>query len=284
MFPDIEKVLHEGRQALRRLQRSPSFTAAASLTLALGIGANTLIFSVVNAVFLRPLPYCDAGRLVWATEFFPKFNRSTVPAPDYAAWVQQGKTFERLEAMGPTFGRNLTSPHRPAKRAEIAQVTPGFFAMTGIAPRLGAGFDPHAGPSDRREVIVSDALWRGYLRADAGIVGKSITVDGGPLAVTGVMPPGFVYPDGPDVAAGLPDAVPPAATIPGRSPDSVRLIGRLRPRVTIAQARADLERIAHGMDRQYPAPWPAITGLARVVPAIRAVAFAVDHVVGPRCR
>jgi hypothetical protein len=79
---EMEKAIHEARQALRRLRRSPGFTAAALITLALGIGANALIFSVVNAVFLRPLSYRDAGRLVWATEFFPKFNRSFVPSPE----------------------------------------------------------------------------------------------------------------------------------------------------------------------------------------------------------
>src|ERR1017187_4129330 len=106
---EMEKAIHEARQALRRLRRSPGFTAAALLTLALGIGANVLIFSVVNAVFLRPLSYHDAGRLVWATEFFPKFNRSMVLAPEYAAWKRQSGGFERMEAMGSTFGSNFTS-------------------------------------------------------------------------------------------------------------------------------------------------------------------------------
>src|ERR1700724_2944767 len=105
----MEKALHEARYALRRLRRSPGFTVAALLTLALGIGANALIFSVVNAVFLRPLSYHDASRLVWATEFFPKFNRSMVLAPEYAAWKRQSALFESLEAMGNTSGANLTT-------------------------------------------------------------------------------------------------------------------------------------------------------------------------------
>src|ERR1017187_4222860 len=99
---EMEKAIHEARQALRRLRRSPGFTAAALITLALGIGANALIFSVVNAVFLRPLSYRDAGRLVWATEFFPKFNRSFVPSPEYAGWKGQSTVFDRMEGMGPT--------------------------------------------------------------------------------------------------------------------------------------------------------------------------------------
>jgi putative ABC transport system permease protein len=261
---EMETAFHDALYAVRRLRRSPGFSAAALLTLALGIGANALIFSVVNAVFLRPLLYRDANRLVWATEFFPKFNRAMVPAPDYAAWKRQNTTFERLEAMGPTFGRNLTSAGRPAERVETAHVTPGFFAMLGTVPRLGAGFDPMARPGGHEVAIVSNALWRGYLQADPAVVGKSVTLDGKPLTIVGVTPPAFIYPDGADVALWLPDAVPPAATVPGRNPDDVRLIGRLKPKVTIEQARAELERITRGMDDQYPAPFGSSHAAARV--------------------
>lgn len=256
----MEKALYETRHALRRLRRSPGFTLAALLTLALGIGANALIFSVVNAVFLRPLSYHDAGRLVWATEFFPEFNRSIVPAPDYAAWKRQSAIFERIEAMGPTFGTNLLSAKRPAERVETAHVTPGFFAMVGIMPRLGAGFDR----PDRPVVIVSDALWRGYFEADPRVVGKSVSLNGKPFTIVGVMPPGFVYPDGADVALWLPDAVLPAATVPGRNPDRVRVIARLKPAVSIQQARAELDGIARSMDHQYPAPWAGYHAAAKI--------------------
>jgi putative ABC transport system permease protein len=260
----MQKAFYDARHAARRLRKSPGFTAAALVTLALGMGANTLIFSVVNAVFLRPLPYRDAGRLVWATEFFPKFNRSFVPAPDFAAWKQQNAVFEHLEAMGDTFGYNLTNGSHPAERVETAHVTPGFFSMVGIQPRLGAGFDLNAKPPDHPVAVVSDALWRGYLQSDPAIVGKSLALNGKPLTVEGVMPPGFVYPDGADVALWLPDAVPPAATVPERSPEQVRLIGRLKPKVTLEQARAELERITRGLDHQYPAPWSNYHAAAKV--------------------
>ena len=235
----IETLIQDTRYGLRQLRRSPGFTVAALLTLALGIGANALIFSVVNAVFLRPLSYRDAGRLVWATEFFPKFNHSMVLAPEYAAWKRQSAVFERMEALGVTFGANLTSASRPAERVPTAHVTPGFFAMVGIGPRLGAGFDPNTALPDQPVAILSDVLWRGYLQADPGIVGKSVTLNGKPLTVVGVMPPGFVYPDGADVAVWLPDAVLPTAIVPSRSPQPVRLIGRLKPGVTVEQARAE---------------------------------------------
>lgn len=258
----MDKILQDGWHALRRMRRSPGFTAAALLTLALGIGANTLIFSVVNAVFVRPLSYRDADRLVWATEFFPKFNRSMVPAPEYAAWKAQSTLFEHLEAMGGTFGSNLAGAGLPAERVQTAHVTPGFFAMVGISPRVGAGFDSHA--ADSPVVILSDSLWRNYLQADAGILGKSVTLNAKAFTVVGVMPPGFVYPDGADVGAWLPDAVPTAATVPSRNPQSVRLIGKLKLGVAIEQARAELEQIARRMDPQYPAPWAEYHSAAKV--------------------
>jgi hypothetical protein len=136
--------------------------------------------------------------------------------------------------------------------------------MVGISPRLAAGFDPNAAPSEHPVAILSDALWCGYLQADSGILGKTINVNGKPAAVAGVMPPGFVYPDGADVAVWLPDAVPPAATVPSRKFQLVRVIGRLKAGITLEQARADLERIARGMDAQYPTPWAGYHAAATV--------------------
>src|SRR5580704_10064023 len=130
----MDRALREVRQAFRRLRRTPAFTIAALVTLALGIGANALIFSVVNAVFLRPLPYRDAAHLVWASEFIPKFNRQMLGTPEFAAWKRESTVFEGMEGMGTTFGANLTSANRAAERVRTAHVTPGFFALIGIAP------------------------------------------------------------------------------------------------------------------------------------------------------
>ena len=199
----------ELRYALRRLRRTPGFTVAALLTLALGIGANALIFSVVNAIFLRPLPYRDPGRLFWATEFFPTFFKmSIVPAPEYAAWKRRSTAFERLEALSATMGVNVSSAGRAAERAEVGHVTPGFFPMLGVAPRIGTGFAANA---DDSVAMISDAFWRSYFQGDESILGKSVTVNGKPVTILGVMPPGFVYPDAADAALWLPDAAPPAA-------------------------------------------------------------------------
>jgi putative ABC transport system permease protein len=245
--------------SLRRLRNSPGFTTAAVLTLALCIGANTLIFSVLNVIFLRPLAYGNPERLVWATEFFPKFNRSMVLAPEYAAWKRENSVFDSIEAMGFTFGATFKAGSRPAQHLLTAHVTPGFFRMVGIAPRLGAGFENTGGA-----VIISDSLWRSYLESDPNIVGKTIALNSKQLTIGGVMPSGFVYPDGADVAVWLPDAVPAEAVVPSRSPRAVRVIGSLKPGVTLEQGRDQLERIARSLDSQYPIPWGIYHAAAKV--------------------
>jgi putative ABC transport system permease protein len=232
----MAKAVLDARHALRRLKRNPGFTSAAVLTLALGIGATALIFSLVNVIFLRPLSYRDANRLVWATEFYPKFNRSLVLTPEFVAWKRHSTAFERIEAMGFTFGANLTFANRAAEHVQTAHVTSGFFAMVGIAPRLGPGFDPSTGLPDPPVAILSDALWRDFLQADAGIVGKNVALNGKPHRVVGVMPRGFVYPDGLDVAVWVSDAVLPASTVPSRNPQPVRVIARLKPGASNEQA------------------------------------------------
>ncbi|HUA85042.1 MAG TPA: ABC transporter permease [Bryobacteraceae bacterium] len=242
------------RYALRRFRRTPGFTLAALLTLALAIGANSLIFSVVNAIFLRPLPYRDPGRLFWATEFMPAFKTDVLLAPDYGAWKQQSTSFERLEAMGATIGANVAVAGGPAERVPVAHVTPGFFAMLGVTPQLGAGFATNA---DASVAIVSDAFSRDVSHADASALGRSLTVNGEPATIVGVMPAGFLYPGAADAAVWLPDAVPPGPATPGRGMRGVDAIGRAKPGVTTEQARADLERITRGMDDQYPPDWKA---------------------------
>ncbi len=260
----MSKLIQDGIYAWRRLRRSPGFTVAALLTLALGIGANALIFSVVNAVFLRPLSYANADRLVWVTEFFPKFNRWMVPAPDYAAWKRQSVLFERLEAMTGSFGENVAVSGSPAERAQVGHVTPGFFAMVGMLPRIGAGFVEDEGAAERPAVLVSDGFWRGYLHADPAITGKTVTLNAKAYSVVGVMPRGYVDLDGPDVALWVADAVLPGTVLRGKNPRSVRLIGRLKSGVTLEQARIELERVARSLDAQYPAPWGAYHSAAAV--------------------
>jgi predicted permease len=251
----VETTLQDLRYAWRQLVRSPGFAIAAVCTLALGIGANTAIFSVVNAVFLRPLPYAAPGRIAWVTEHSAGSNNSIVMMPDYAAWKRHNTAFERLSAYQMTLGKNLSAPNQAAERVQVGHVTPDFFAMLGVRPQIGRDFQPgESEPGSNAVVLISDSLWRSYLHASPDVLGKSILLDGAPHTVIGVMPPGFVYPDADDAALWLPNAVDAAGSVPSRGLRTVSVIGRLKPEVTVEQARANLEVITRRMDGQYPKP------------------------------
>jgi putative ABC transport system permease protein len=225
--------------------------------LALGIGGNIALFSIVNAVFLRPLPYPDPGRLMWASEYFPKFKRTQIFAPEYAAWREQSQSFERLEAYGINGGVNLAGDKRSAQRVPDENVTPGFFDMLGVHPQLGRTFRPDEGqPQNSQVVVISDELWRNYFQTDPAVLGKSVSLDGAPATIIGVMPPGFQDPVSPDTGIWLPDAMKPEMAVPGRRMSYLGgVIGRLKEGVTAEEARANLTVIARRMDSRYPTPW-----------------------------
>jgi putative ABC transport system permease protein len=261
----LDAVLADVRYAARTLRKNPGYSAATIAILALGIGANTAIFSVVNAVLLRPLAYAQPERLVWATEYYPKFNRTRVFAPEYAAWKRQNTVFERLEAYWTGAGMNLAAGNQIAERVQVGQVTPGFFTMLGIQPRLGRAFRPDEDRSSNRVVILSDALWRNYFQADPEILRKPIRLDGAPYTVIGVMPPGFHDLGAVDTGVWLPDAMGAQSAVPARAMRFLDgVIGRLKPGATVEQARANLEVIARRMDSQYPAPWSTYHAAATV--------------------
>jgi len=257
----LENIAADLRYAVRTLRHSPAFAIAAAATLALGIGANTAIFSVVNAVFLRPLPYVQSDRLVWATEFFPKFKRDQVFAPEFDAWRKQSTAFERLEGYGIGIGVNLASENRIAERVHAGHVTPGFFAMLGVEPEIGRSLSS----ADDHLAILSDALWRNSFQADRNILGKHVALNGVDYTVIGVMPSGFVDPSAADTGVWLPDAVTAKSIVPGRGMGFLGgVIGRLKPGVTPDSARANLEVVARNMDAQYPAPWSSSHAAAHV--------------------
>ncbi|HWB95162.1 MAG TPA: ABC transporter permease [Bryobacteraceae bacterium] len=261
----LETAMADLRFAIRTLRKSPAFTIAAIGTLALGIGANTAIFSVVNAVFLRPLSYTHPERVVWASEYFPRFKRTQMFTPEYAAWREQNTAFEHLEAFGISIGINLAGEGLAAERVLAGHVTPGFFTMLGVAPQFGRTFRPDEDGPDSRVAILSDALWRNSLRADPRVMQRTIVLNGVPTAVIGVMPPGFLDPGTSSTGVWLPDAVTAKSSVPGRSMGFLGgVIGRLKPGVTIEQARANLEVVARRMDDQYPTPWSSYHRAASV--------------------
>src|SRR5438876_2984641 len=234
---------------LRMLAKSPGFAAVAILTLALAIGANTAIFSVVDAVLLRPLPFIDPARLVWATEHFA-FGPSTVISADFPAWKDRNHVFEQIAAFGGTSGANLTGAGEPS-RVSVTNVTTGFFSMLGVQPIAGRTFLADDGKQGQEHVaLLNETLWRNRFSADPRIVGETIRLDGTSHIVVGVMPAGVRYPQA-DVWTPL------ALDAEIFSPHSPRwmmlaVVGRLKSRVEISQAQADLQLLTQEMDKEYP--------------------------------
>ncbi|MBN8247496.1 MAG: ABC transporter permease [Verrucomicrobia bacterium] len=234
------------RYALRQLLKNPGFTAVAVLTLALGIGANTAIFSFVHAVLLRPLPYRDPDRLVMVFESRATdgSDREPVAAPMLGHWRGQSTVFEGLAARGgDTFA---LSGRGPAESLAGTRVSANMFALLGLRPILGRDFLPEEETFGKhRVVLLSHELWQRRFGGDAGIVGQTITVNSEPHTVVGVMPARTLFPEaGTEIWAPLafsPDL------LGQRHNHSFLVHGRLKPGVTLAQARVEMAGIADRM-------------------------------------
>jgi predicted permease len=234
--------------ALRRLRQAPGFTLVAVATLAVGIGANSAIFSVVNAVLLRPLPYPEADRLVSVASTWK--GRRTVYSPqNFLDTAAAARSFEGLAAWDPG-GMTLGGAGRP-KGVEGAQVSAGFFDLLRVRPVLGRGFAADENePGRTRVAVLGHALWRERFGADPGAVGRSVAVDGVPHVVVGVAPEGFSYPEGRELWTPLEYD----ARFRGDSRGAWYLtaIGRLRPGVTVEAADREVAAIAANLARAYP--------------------------------
>ena len=241
----MSTVLQDFRYGLRLLRKSPVFAAVSVTTLALGIGANTAIFSVVNAVMIRPLPYHDPSRLVWITEIWHKEKDNRfVPSPDYTNWSAQARSLTEIAAYDGGSETNLTGAGEP-QRISVVGVTANFFHLLGVTPVLGRSFLPQEVLPDSPSVaILSYDLWQHRFGLDPNILGKSVTLDSESVTVVGVMPLGFRFPD---------QNVKPQCYVPFQLPTLVDwyakgfadtlVVGRLKPRVTPAQAQAELADI-----------------------------------------
>jgi putative ABC transport system permease protein len=238
------------RYGLRMLAKNPGFTAVAVLTLALGIGANSAVFSAVNAVLLRPFAFRDQGRAVAIWETVPKQDQhhiSAAPA-NFRDWSEQSKTFDLLAARH-GWDVNLTG-HGVAERIEGYRVTANFFPLLGIAAQFGRTIAAGDFQPGRASVIVlSHGFWQRHLGADPGIVGKPVLLDGAKYAVIGIMPADFDLPVGAEAWAPL-DLSPTEQA--DRSDHYLQVMGRLKSGVSISQAQADLEAIAARLGRVYP--------------------------------
>jgi putative ABC transport system permease protein len=247
----VESLLEDLRFGLRMLRKNPGFTVVAVLTLALGIGANTAIFSVVNGVLLHPLPYADSQQLVQLHETSTAWGPGdwgTASGPDFEDWRAQSRSFSGLAA-GFGDGLNLTGGSEP-QRIRTLDVSADFFVILGAKPDQGRLFDEDDfKPGAGRVVVLSFGLWRRIFGADPSIVGKSLTLSGQVYTVAGVTSQDFVPLRDEELWAPL---ILDNPTMQDRGSHWLEVIGRLKPKVSLAAARADLDTIAARLRKQYP--------------------------------
>jgi putative ABC transport system permease protein len=246
----VRDIIQDFRYATRLLLRSPAFTMVAVAALALGIGANTAIFSVVDTLLLRPLPYANADRLavVWEHNI-PRDRKNNVVSPgNFIHWQELNQSFTELSAVSMTFRTTLTGAG-DATELPVQYVSAGIFRILGVRPALGRDFTPQDDAPGVRVVTISDRLWRQRFGADPTIVNRTIVLDGRPNVVAGVMAPGFSILDrSVDVWSTI--GLPPAARTPrGRW---IGVVGRLKDGVTMAQAQSDMARVHQELTRRFP--------------------------------
>ena len=238
------------RYAFRSLVKRPTLTVIAIVTLAIGIGANTAIFSFINALLLRPLPFPDLDRIVAVWEKIPSrgVERNEVTVADYLDWRTQNKTFEQL-GIYTWWSTNLSGDGNP-ERVQGYRVTPNFFDVVGVKPILGRGFSSEENqPGKDGVALLTYGLWQRRFGADPNIVNKTIATNGLKRTVIGVMPPDFSFPKGAEIFAPL--TITPEMARSRRS-QSYLGIGRLKAGVSVQSAQADLDTIAAQLEKQYP--------------------------------
>jgi putative ABC transport system permease protein len=255
----LDMLMQDLRYGARMLRRSPGFTLAAVVTLALGIGAATAVFSIVHSVLWRPLPYADSARLVQLWETNPDrdwVDAECAPA-NFADWRRRNRSFTDMAAY---FGASrhawirkvaLTGSGDPVRLNGLS-VTANFFRVLGVQPAIGRGFlDREEWKGSDTVAVLSDGVWRRQFGGDPSIVGRSISLDGTPHTVVGVLPAGFRFDDA-AIDVYVPFGWTPAQVAATRRPHYLRVIARLKPGVSVEQAGADVHAIAAALQKQYP--------------------------------
>jgi len=245
--------LQDVRYGIRMLVKSPSFTAIAVLTLALGIGANTAIFSIINSALLRPLPFKDPGQLVqlWCTESAP--GNYPLTGPDYLAWQSGNRTLAATSLFSWPRGVNASVAGEP-ESASMVSTQSNFFSLLGVGPRIGRTFDAGEDQAGRNHIaVLSYGFWQRHFGGRTDAVGKSVELNGESYFVIGVMPPGFNFPSASVTTTDLWTPIDMTPKELGRNgAHQWRAIGRLKPGVTVAQAQADLGIIAKNRAKENP--------------------------------
>ncbi len=240
----VEQLMQDVRYSLRILRKSPGFTIVAVLTLALGIGANSAIFSVVNSVLLRSLPYRDANRLVWISDDLPLQKMDAVFDADYFAWRKRCTSFEEMTAYG---GGDLAlTGAGEAERINGVSATWTYLRTLGVAPQIGRDISAEEDrPNVAQVVLISDSLWRRHFSTDPGVVGQTITLDGSLYTIIGVLPRSFEFPDNRKAELLRPMAIEDSPITPGHPLTFVRIMGRLKSGVSTQAAAAELDAVTH---------------------------------------
>jgi predicted permease len=252
--PAIENIFSDLRLALRQLYKSPGFASIAILIMALGIGANTAIFSVVHAVLLEPLPFDDPDRLVqiWHVppqSSFPGMTRFAVSAANFLDWQKQNDVFSEMAlASGGAF--DITGQGKP-ETIRVGTVTWNFFSVLGVQPIHGRVFLPQEDqPGRDKEIILTYKLWQSHFGSDPNVVGRSVTLDGTPYTIVGVMGPKMTKPDFAKAWTPLGLTAEQAAV---RGEHHYFSFARLKPGVTNAQAQTEMNTISQRLEQAYPA-------------------------------
>jgi putative ABC transport system permease protein len=238
----VEQILLDLRYGFRTLLRQPGFAATAVLALALGIGANTAVFSVVYAILLKPLPFAHPEQLIYVHDTFPAVSLASVSWPKFLALRDGNRTLASLAAVAQ--GTLTITGRGEPQQITAFTVSGDFFAVFGVGPALGRLIDRSDDvPNGGKVIALSHGLWQRRFGADPRIVGQSVTVDGQSLTITSVMPASFNYPAGAD--AWVPLALP--AKYQGNN--FLRLVGRMKPGVTLPQATDDLKAVTTGFNQ-----------------------------------
>jgi putative ABC transport system permease protein len=244
-------VLQDLRHALRALRNNPGFTAVAVLTLGLGIGANTAIFSVVESVLLRPLPYRDPGALVqvWNT-YLPAFPQTPMSAGDFQDFQRQGASFSQMAAyVDPPIGFNLTGDGQP-ERLEATLTTSGLFPLLGIRPVAGRTFNPEEDkPGNPPVVLISHQLWRSHFGSDPSVVGRTIRLDGRGFTLIGVLPAEFRLIPSTDLWMPVSEY---GDDLTSHLHHDFNILARMKPSVGISQAQAELATLNRQEEQAFP--------------------------------
>ena len=247
----MDTLRYDLRHAMRAMRRQPVTSAIIVLTLALAIGANTAVFSAVHTVLIRPLPYPDPGALVmvWEKREAEGVMKNSVSPADYLDWVRTATSFTGMAAMTEVTA-DLTGEGDPEK-VTVAAVSAPYFEVFAIRPLHGRTFD--AGDFERTNsaVILSHALWRQRFGGDPGVVNRSVLLNGGPIRVVGVLPANAAFPNT-EAQFFLPLVIQANPDPPSRTSHQFSVYARLKPDVTLAQARAEMDRIGKDLEAQYP--------------------------------